>query len=76
MVKRNENFGKLHAGYLFPEIARRRRKFQEENPNAKIISLGIGNTTIPLSKHITDGLIAESKALGNLMFYLPYYCLL
>ncbi|MEW5313254.1 MAG: hypothetical protein WDW38_004838 [Sanguina aurantia] len=41
-IKRNENFGKLRAGYLFPEIAKRRRAHQEANPDAKIISLGIG----------------------------------
>ena len=39
-VERNQNFAKLQAGYLFPEIARRRRAYLEKNPTAKIISLG------------------------------------
>jgi len=39
-VERNQNFAKLQAGYLFPEIARRRRAYVEQNPSAKIISLG------------------------------------
>lgn len=39
-VERNQNFAKLQAGYLFPEIARRRRAYLEQNPSAKIISLG------------------------------------
>jgi len=36
----------LKAGYLFPEIARIRNKHLEKNPDAKIISLGIGDTTV------------------------------
>lgn len=44
-VLRNENFAKLQAGYLFPEIARRRNAYLAKNPDAKIISLGIGDTT-------------------------------
>ncbi len=48
MIKINENFLKLRAGYLFPEISRRIRAFQTKNPGAKIISLGIGDVTQPL----------------------------
>ena len=44
----NENYLKLKAGYLFPEIGRRVAKFASENPNAKIIRLGIGDVTEPL----------------------------
>src|SRR5262245_46226662 len=33
----NDNYLKLKAGYLFPEIARRVKAFQEANPAAKII---------------------------------------
>ena len=44
----NENYLKLQAGYIFPEIGRRVSKFQEENPDAKIIKMGIGDVTLPL----------------------------
>lgn len=44
----NENYLKLKAGYLFPEIARRVKAFAEANPSAKIIRLGIGDVTEPL----------------------------
>jgi len=44
----NENFLKLQAGYLFPEIGRRVRAFAAANPSAKIIRLGIGDVTEPL----------------------------
>ena len=36
----------LKARYLFQEIARIRNKHLEKNPDAKIISLGIGDTTV------------------------------
>ena len=42
MIRRNPALAALAAGYLFPEIARRRRAFQERNPGAKVISLGVG----------------------------------
>jgi LL-diaminopimelate aminotransferase len=44
----NENFLKLQAGYLFPEITRRVRAFAAANPSAKIIRMGIGDVTEPL----------------------------
>ncbi|MFT4343620.1 MAG: LL-diaminopimelate aminotransferase [Candidatus Woesearchaeota archaeon] len=63
MVTRNKNIAKLQSGYLFPEINRRKKALLEKNPNAKIISLGIGNTTEPLTTHIADGL---KKGVENL----------
>ncbi len=44
----NENYLKLKAGYLFPEIARRVNEFAAAHPEAKIIKLGIGDVTEPL----------------------------
>jgi LL-diaminopimelate aminotransferase len=46
----NDNYFKLRAGYLFPEIARRVKVFAEANPEAakRIIRCGIGDVTEPL----------------------------
>ena len=46
----NENYLKLSAGYLFPEIARRVKVFCDANPElaAKVIRCGIGDVTEPL----------------------------
>ncbi len=46
----NENYLKLQAGYLFPEIARRVREFCAANPDAadRVIRCGIGDVTEPL----------------------------
>jgi len=66
MVHINENYFKLQAGYLFPEIGRRVREFQKENPKADIIRMGIGDVTQPLAPSIIrafhEGVDEMSKA--------------
>lgn len=71
-VKRNANIGKLQAGYLFPEIGRRRNAFLEKNPEANIISLGIGDTTQPVPEHILSGLAKGVSNLGAKETYSGY----
>ncbi|KAK9828942.1 hypothetical protein WJX72_002939 [[Myrmecia] bisecta] len=71
-LKRNENIGKLQAGYLFPEIARRRRAHQDKHPDAKVISLGIGDTTEPIPKLIADAMQKAAAGLGTLAGYSGY----
>ena len=63
MATINENFLKLQAGYLFPEISRRIRDFKTGNPDAKIISLGIGDATQPLAQAVVE---AMKKAVVNM----------
>jgi len=48
----NENYSKLQAGYLFPEIGRRVNNYAEKNPEKKIIRMGIGDVTRPLNPSI------------------------
>ena len=50
MAYLNDNYLKLQAGYLFPEIGRRVREFCEANPDAaqRLIRCGIGDVTEPL----------------------------
>jgi LL-diaminopimelate aminotransferase len=45
----NENYLKLQAGYLFPEIGRRVKAFSEANPDKNIIRMGIGDVTQALT---------------------------
>jgi len=51
----NDNYFKLKAGYLFPEIARRVKAFADADPAAakKIIRCGIGDVTEPLPPAVT-----------------------
>lgn len=48
MARINDNYLKLPGNYLFSEIAKRVAAYREENPQADIISLGIGDVTRPL----------------------------
>jgi LL-diaminopimelate aminotransferase len=52
MVLINENYLKLQAGYLFPEIGRRVKEFTDANPDKKVIKMGIGDVTQPLTPSI------------------------
>lgn len=72
MVKRNPNIAKLHAGYLFPEIHKRKHELLKKHPNASIISLGIGDTTEPIPSHILKGLVDGAQKLGRLDGYSGY----
>lgn len=71
-MKRNKHLAKLQSGYLFPEITRRKKEFLKKNPNAKLISLGIGNTTEPLPSHITNALKKAAEDLGTVEGYTGY----
>src|SRR5580658_2889525 len=56
MARVNDHFLKLQAGYLFPEIGRRVAKFAAENPQAKIIRMGIGDVTEPLPPAVIEAM--------------------
>ena len=58
MAYLNDNFLKLKAGYLFPEIARRVKVFCDANPEAakRVIRCGIGDVTEPLPAAVTTAL--------------------
>jgi len=58
MAKINENYRKLVAGYLFPEIGRRVRAFSEAHPDAEVIRLGIGDITLPLAPTVARAMHA------------------
>jgi len=72
MTKRNPNFANLKDHYLFPEINQRKKAFLAEHPEAKLISLGIGDTTEPLLPHITSTLCQGASSLGERDTYTGY----
>ncbi|HEY6070834.1 MAG TPA: LL-diaminopimelate aminotransferase [Chthoniobacterales bacterium] len=67
MAYLNENYLKLQAGYLFPEIARRVREFCEKNPDAakRLIRCGIGDVTEPLPQAAIDAIKHAADELGK-----------
>ena len=72
MIKRNSGFTHLTAGYLFPEVARRRREYAKNHPEASIISLGVGNTTEPLPKFIAKAMADYAIGLSTAEGYSGY----
>jgi len=67
MAYLNENYLKLQAGYLFPEIARRVHDFCEANSEAaeRLIRCGIGDVTEPLPRVVIDAMKRAVSELGN-----------
>jgi LL-diaminopimelate aminotransferase len=65
MARINENYRRLRAGYLFPEIGRRVQAFQRQNPDARIIRLGIGDVTLPLVPAVVDAMRAAVDEMGS-----------
>ena len=56
MARINENFQKLPGSYLFSEVGKRRRAFIDAHPDADVISLGIGDVTLPLTSSAIEAL--------------------
>ncbi|NET38154.1 MAG: LL-diaminopimelate aminotransferase [Cyanothece sp. SIO1E1] len=65
MATINDNYLKLKAGYLFPEIARRVNTFAAANPDAEIIKLGIGDVTEPLPAACRTAMIKAVEEMGD-----------
>lgn len=65
MATINDNYLKLKAGYLFPEIARRVNAFAADHPDAPIIRLGIGDVTEPLPEACRTAMIKAVEEMGD-----------
>jgi len=71
-VKANKNYGKLGAGYLFPEIAKRTRVFEAAHSDVKVMRLGIGDTTQPLTPTVLKSIHGAAIDLGVRKTYTGY----
>ena len=69
MPKLNENYQNVKDSYLFAEIARRVKVYEETHPEkaADIIRLGIGDVTLPLTKSVIEALheAVDSQAVSE-----------
>lgn len=72
MARINDNYLKLKAGYLFPEIGRRIKAFTEANPAAKVIRLGIGDVTRPLAPAVLAAFHRAVDDLGRTDSFMGY----
>ena len=65
MVRINEHFRKLKAGYLFPEIGRRVRAYTAAHPDASVIRMGIGDVTQPLAPAVIAAMHRAVDEMGR-----------
>ena len=67
MAYLNDNYLKLQAGYLFPEVARRVREFCETHPEGakRLIRCGIGDVTEPLPPAAIEAMKRAIDELGH-----------
>ena len=65
MFKVNTNFQKLPGSYLFSTIAKKVAAYQEANPNADIIRLGIGDVTQPIAPAMINALHSAVDEMGD-----------
>ncbi|XP_011043216.1 PREDICTED: probable LL-diaminopimelate aminotransferase, chloroplastic [Populus euphratica] len=71
-VPRNVNMEKLQSAYLFPEISMREAQHIEKYPDAKLISLGIGDTTEPIPDIIASSMANYARSLSTAEGYSGY----
>ena len=65
MPKLNENYLNLKESYLFAEINHRVKAYQEDNPDKKIIRLGIGDVTLPIGSKMIEQLHEGVDAMAS-----------
>ena len=61
----NENFLKLKESYLFSDISKKVAAYQAAHPDKRIIRLGIGDVTLPLTPSVTAAMHNAVDEMGN-----------
>lgn len=65
MAKLNHHYQKLSGDYLFPEIERRVSALKERQPEASLVSLGVGDVTMPLAPTLVEALKKAAEEMGG-----------
>ena len=75
-IKINEHFGDIKESYLFSDIAKRVKAYSAAHPDQKIIRLGIGDVTLPLTKSVIAAMhnaVDEMASSATFRGYAPEY---
>ncbi len=75
-IEINRHFGDIKESYLFSDIAKRVRAYTEAHPDQKIIRLGIGDVTLPLTASVIDAMhkaVDEMAEASTFRGYAPEY---
>lgn len=76
MIQINENFLKLQDSYLFSTISKKVKEFESKNEGKKIIKMGIGDVTLPLTQSVIENMhkaVDEMKNIETFKGYPPEY---
>jgi LL-diaminopimelate aminotransferase len=68
----NENFLELQDSYLFSTIAKKVAKFTKENPDKKVIKLGIGDVTKPIVPACLEAIHKATDEIGTAVGFKGY----
>lgn len=72
MAERNPAFTRIQPAYFSHEVHARKEKFLKQHPEAKIISLGVGDTTEPFPLSIAEAMGHAAKRLSTREGYQGY----
>jgi LL-diaminopimelate aminotransferase len=61
----NENYLNLKESYLFALIAKKTSEYKAQNPGKEIISLGIGDVTLPLAPSVIQAMQRAVTEMGS-----------
>ncbi len=64
-MKINANYLNLQDSYLFSTVAQKRAAFEKSHPDAEVISLGIGDVTLPLCSAVVEEMKKAAFDMGN-----------
>lgn len=72
MANINDNFLKLQDNYLFSTIAKKVNEFKNNNPDKKVIKMGIGDVTLPIPKAVTEAMCKAVKEMEDITTFKGY----
>lgn len=72
MIRVNENFLQIQQSYLFGTIIKKVNEYAKENPDAKIIKLGVGDVTRPIPQVILDAMHKAVEEMGDAKTFKGY----
>ena len=65
MIRINPNYSKLSSSYLFSEVSRRVAAFKAERAGEKVISMGVGDVTLPLTPAVVQAFRHAAEEMGK-----------
>lgn len=72
MALANLNYEKLQNNYLFAEVSKRAKDFKLSHPGVNVISLGIGDVTLPLPTAVIDAIHKAADEMGDIKTFRGY----